>query len=385
MNPLRILHIIPSLAKGGAERLALTICEELSRNKDVQVKLITLSPDNQYIDLTKNIDWQVIPARYIPSITKPNINETSGLSAFIESFQPDIIHSHLFEAEMVSRNTLYDKAVYFTHCHDNMLQFRNVQLGTFLNKQCLTNYYEKRLLLKQYLKTKANHFITISTHTEAYYREVLPAKLAANIHLLHNAIDFYYFNHAYIADKPITSPIQILNIGAFVEKKNQALLIDIGVKLKSQNIPFQITFIGEGPLKSVVEKKAIESGIENNVVFIGIAEDTRPYLKDAHFYVHTALYEPFGLVLLEAMAAGLPIISLDGGGNKDIIINGSNGYIIDTANPDLFVEKITALSNNNEQYQTLSSNAIQFAAGYDIKMYCNKLLSLYKQAIQLQA
>ena len=45
--------------------------------------------------------------------------------------------------------------------------------------------------------------------------------------------------------------------------------------------------------------------------------------------MHSASYEPFGLVLLEAMAAGIPCVSIDGGGNRDIIINGENGFIIE--------------------------------------------------------
>ena len=193
---LKILQIIPDLNKGGAERLTLNICNELTKITEVQVKLVTFRPDNLYPDLTKEIDWQVIPAYYKPSLSSQSISETNELRAFIEAYQPDIIHSHLFESEMVSRNVLYDKAVYFTHCHDNMKQFENLHLSTFLNKQLATNYMEKQLLLKQYAKTKKNYFITVSKHSESFFRSVLPRHLNKNIIKMANAIDFSYFNEA---------------------------------------------------------------------------------------------------------------------------------------------------------------------------------------------
>jgi len=95
--------------------------------------------------------------------------------------------------------------------------------------------------------------------------------------------------------------------------------------------------------------------------------------------VHTATYEPLGLVLLEAMAAGVPVITLDGKGNRDIIINGENGYLIDMPLPELFADKIQELWMDLEKYCAVSKNAIRFAEQYDIKIYTERLINLYKK------
>ena len=72
---LKIVHIIPNLKKGGAERLVLDICNEFSLREKFQIKLVTFSPHNDYPNLSKNIDWIVIPSYFIPSLTKqPEIN-----------------------------------------------------------------------------------------------------------------------------------------------------------------------------------------------------------------------------------------------------------------------------------------------------------------------
>ena len=97
------------------------------------------------------------------------------------------------------------------------------------------------------------------------------------------------------------------------------------------------------------------------------------YLWNSDIYLHTATYEPLGLVLLEAMAAGLPVVTLDGGGNRDLIRNGENGYIIKQQNSQLFTDLMLEVYKN----QTISVFNIEYANKYDIESYCDKLLNIY--------
>ena len=91
------------------------------------------------------------------------------------------------------------------------------------------------------------------------------------------------------------------------------------------------------------------------------------------------IVEGFGLVLLEAMAAGLPIVSLDGRGNRGLIKDGENGFFIIEENAGLFVDKILLLANDEPLYRQMSAQAVEFARGYDIKNYVDRLLALYYQ------
>ena len=93
---LRIIHIIPNLNTGGAERLVLDICNEIKTYKDHRVELITFSDNNEYSHLTKNIKWHVIHSKFSPSILKKNMINLEKLQQFIIEFEPDIIHSHLW-------------------------------------------------------------------------------------------------------------------------------------------------------------------------------------------------------------------------------------------------------------------------------------------------
>ena len=164
---LRILHIIPRLNKGGAERLCIDICNHLRMREDVQVKLLTFSDDNAYPMLTQNVDWQIVPASVQLSLSHKNLLNVGDLQKAIEDFAPDVIHTHLFEAEIVSRSCYYPKAKWFSYCHDNMKQFRNFSLKTLCNKELLTNYFEKRYLMSRYKANGGTTFVAISHDTES--------------------------------------------------------------------------------------------------------------------------------------------------------------------------------------------------------------------------
>jgi glycosyltransferase involved in cell wall biosynthesis len=111
-----------------------------------------------------------------------------------------------------------------------------------------------------------------------------------------------------------------------------AAMLDV---LKAKGIEFEIKILGDGPKYSLLEKEIIDLDLSNQVHLLGNVNDVAYYLKKANIFLHTALYEPFGLVLLEAMASGLPVISLDGKGNRDIVVNDKNGYLLQENNLDV--------------------------------------------------
>jgi glycosyltransferase involved in cell wall biosynthesis len=103
------------------------------------------------------------------------------------------------------------------------------------------------------------------------------------------------------------------------------------------------------------------------------------YLFDCDLYVHSAIYEAFGLVLIEAMAAGLPVVCLDGKGNRAIMEDGKNGFIVYEQNAEMFAGKILELVNTPGLYPAMSIYAKEYAKKYDIKEYVDKLVAFYKE------
>ncbi len=376
MPVLKILHVIPNLAKGGAERLVIDICNELTKQKNIQVKLIVFEDRNEFKELSKNIDIEICNSKVIPSILKKKHIDIYHFQKIIETFKPDIVHSHLFEAEIISRWHIYPNIRYFTHCHDNMMQFKNLPLNV-LNKKKITNFFEKNLLLKQYKKCN-NSFIAISKNTLAYFKTNLSKSFSKRITLLHNAINYQAFSNkkAKMINKKL---IHLITIGSLVDKKNQTFLIDVMAYLQNKGYTAKLQIIGEGVNKAKIENKINELRLREAITLRGNVDNVEAYLHTSDIYLHSATYEPFGLVLIEAMASGLPVVCLDGGGNKDIIEQGKNGFILHENDPILFAEKIISLIENKDQYNAISKYAVSYAKKFDIKNYVDKLLEIYRQ------
>ena len=373
---MKIVHIIPSLKKGGAERLCLDICNALSKVERIQVRLITFSYINEYSFLTEGIDWKVIPANVKLSIFRKNQYYISELQNAINEFKPNIIHTHLFEAEIISRFCHYPSAKWFSHCHDNMVQFRNISPANFLSKQALTNYYEKKVLLYRYKINEGNHFIAISKDTEAYFKETAKPYLVT---LLPNAIDYHKFHNPKPENKP-GNILRLVNIGSFIETKNQGFLLKVASILKKRSIPFELHLLGDGAKKTALEIRAKNFGL-GRVFFHGLVDRVEEILWESHIYVHSALSEGLSLTTLEAMAAGLPVVTLDGKGNRDLIIQGKNGFMIFEQDAQQFANKIIEIWQNKTLFKEMSVFAQEFARKYDIKDYVDRLLEVYKQAL----
>lgn len=368
----RVLHIIPRLRKGGAERLCLDICNQLRQCPNVQVRLITFSGENEYPFLTSNIDWHVVPAKVQLSVFGKNQYDVSALQKAIEDFAPAVIHTHLFEAEVVTRSCNYPQAKWFSHCHDNMRQFRNFGIQTLLNKQLLTNWFEKQYLFKRYKINGGNTFISISRDTEQYFKQVTPN--FKNV-FLPNAIQYNTFYNPKRSSED--GKLRLINVGSYQAKKNQAFLIEVAKVLRGRNIDFRIKLFGDGELYSDIGQIIQEYQLQDFVFQHGNVNDVEKYLWESDIYIHSAIYEPLGLVLIEAMASGLPVVTLDGKGNRDLIEDGKNGYMIYDQNPDLFADKILQIWNDKQKYQEMSAFAQEFAKQYDIKEYVGKLIEIY--------
>ncbi|MDD2635210.1 MAG: glycosyltransferase family 4 protein [Bacteroidales bacterium] len=376
---IKILYIIPSLRKGGAERLVIDICNQLYSTSNVEIKLICFSDKNEYPDLAVADFIKVIPSSVSLSFAGKNNLQINELQEELNSFQPDIIHSHLFEAEIVSRSCYYPQAKWFSHCHDNMVQFENLCLSSFTKKTKLTNYYEKKYLFDKYKINGGTSFIAIGNDTKNYFNKT--AKPYTTIKLA-NAIDYNKFYRI----KQIEEKKQIIitNTGSFVNKKNQAFILEIANVLKTKGVDFKINLLGDGPNLNTLVKKTKGNNLTNQIIYHGKVNNVQEFLWNSDIYLHTATYEPLGLVLIEAMASGLPVITLDGKGNRDLIEPGKNGYMIYEQNAELFAQTIIDLWNDKQKYREMSEYAQEFAKQYDIKPYVEKLLRLYQNAINLK-
>ena len=105
-------------------------------------------------------------------------------------------------------------------------------------------------------------------------------------------------------------------------------------------------------------------------------------IKFSEAFSSNPSYHFFGLVILEAMATGLPVVSLDGYGNRELIIENENGFMLpNNASAAAFAEKIIFMINNPEERIRMGKYSSQFVKKYDLNHYSQTLIDLYTQKL----
>ena len=377
---IRILYLITDLGKGGAERSITDLCHQLQKRVDIEFVIARLlsEPENAYKEVSASmriVDLDYKSNKIFKKSYTPKYHE------LLEEFKPDIIHSNRFLAEYITIEKIDPKYVFVCHGRDNMIQLKNFTINTLFNKGLLVNFYEKlQLVIKKYNRTET-HFVVNSLDTENYFKSVVPRKSVKNVRVIENGVNYDKFHYP---DKRSISPkekIQIVSVGSFLEKKNQVFVVDIALKLKEKGIPFEINLLGDGVQRLVIESKIKEHNLEDVIIVNGIVDNVEEWLKKSDIYLHVAWYEPFGLVFLEAMASGLPIVTLDGKGNRALVKDYFNGFFIESQDPQTFANRIEEMVNDSGLYEKLSENGKEFCTKYDMKIKVEEYVNFYKSLL----
>lgn len=126
-------------------------------------------------------------------------------------------------------------------------------------------------------------------------------------------------------DPDILEEPYILNVARLVPQKGQELLLEAFSKAR---IPHQLVIVGEGHLLPELQKKAVDLGIADRVVFAGKRANPYPWMKHADLFVLASEYEGLGIVLTEALACGTPILSVESrGGVRDVFRGDLEKYL----------------------------------------------------------
>jgi glycosyltransferase involved in cell wall biosynthesis len=200
-----------------------------------------------------------------------------------------------------------------------------------------------------------------------------------NFFIFNNAIDAktFIFDEDIRTDKrkefQIEDKFIIGHIGRFTIPKNHEFLIDIFKAVYDRNNNAILMLIGDGELRSLIEKKVNNLGLTNNVIFTGLRSDISELLQVMDVFVFPSLYEGLPVTLVEAQAAGLPCVISDRI-TGDVKITNLVEYISLDDNIDYWAEKIMAFAVGFERKNTYKEiNEV----GYDIESIVKRYQEFY--------
>jgi N-acetyl-alpha-D-glucosaminyl L-malate synthase BshA len=203
-------------------------------------------------------------------------------------------------------------------------------------------------------------------------------KINKQIHVIHNFVDVQRFQRKPIdAFRKVIAPEGeriLLHASNFRKIKRVQDVVKIFHNVQKQ-IPSKLLFVGDGPERATAEQLSRELGICDNVRFVGKQEQMEDILAIADLFLLTSEYESFGLAALEAMAAGVPVISTNAGGLGEIMIEGKTGYMGNVGDVATMSKHAISILENDEKLQYFRKEAAQHALTFDI----NNIIPIYEK------
>ncbi len=217
----------------------------------------------------------------------------------------------------------------------------------------------KDLIKKHFLK-KISKIVTVSDNNAKLLKQLYPNH-SKKISVIHNGLDLEWW-HSQLLRFPNQDRKEIkenifqaredslilITIAALHERKGLRYLIEAMHKITAKFPNTKLAIVGEGPEENELRKLVEKLEMENHVELLGRRKETPKLLKSSDVFVLPSRREAFGMVNLEAMVTGLPVVATKVGGIPEIIENGKNGFLVEPENSDALAEKILKLIKDPE-------------------------------------
>lgn len=167
---------------------------------------------------------------------------------------------------------------------------------------------------------------------------------------------------------PETDKTVICSCGRFAHVKGFDMAVEAAKILKDNNIDFIWYFVGDGPERSMLEKKISEYELESNIVITGMQKNPYPYMAGCDIYVQPSYEEAMPVTIIEAHRLNKPVISTATVGGKKLVENGKNGLVCEIK-PEAIAENIINLINDKEKFNDITSNLESTDYSHEFEKY----------------
>lgn len=368
---IRLVIGVTDFRIGGAQKLISELLPKFNHD-EFEIHLVTVMqfPDEEsfYPTVPNNV---VVHKLHFNGFR--DFGAWKQLYALLKKIKPDIVWSNLIFGNTVFR------------CLQPLCDFKvvSIEQNTYVWKTSFQKFVDRVLARLTYKIVGVSEYVIDFTSKD----EKIPRD---KFTLIHNGI-----NVAEIAQKASAHDVAamkaslglkpedkvIVNIGQLIRQKNQELLVD-SFKIFNETHPgYRLFILGEGNLRAPLEKQIKDNNLSDSVRLMGVRKDVPAFLAMADFFVLSSRFEGFPLVVIEALACGLPVVSTPVAGSQQYLSDGKNGFLAEEEAKSI-AAKMSALSElSPEQYQSFSDEAREIATQFDISAIARQYETLFKQAL----
>lgn len=314
---MKILHIINSLDCGGLEKFAIDLCVELNK-RGHQAEILCLNKGGDLNKVAKDSHLKVTELNKKDGL---DINLIFELSKFIRANRFDIIHTHnmapLIYGTLASRLAFNSNLINTRHGRET----KTVNpLIWALNQKivAISNDAKERMLKCNRMNPKKAFVIHNGTELKTF-----DIKLSSEDKL-------QFKKQLGLRDDTLI----LGNIGRLAKEKDQGTLIKAVKKMVAKKNKVELIIVGDGPLNKELKSLVQELNCAESIKFLGYRDDISKLLQIIDVFILSSYTEGISLTLLEAMAAGKPIVATKVGGNPEVVDDGKTGILVPCGFPE---------------------------------------------------
>lgn len=370
-QPSKILYLVTQSEWGGAQRYIFDLANYL---KTENYEVAVAAGGNQ--ELHTKLDENRIKSYRLKNLVR-KISPTKDLKAYFEikkllkQIQPDVLHLNSSKAGVIGaiagKHAGVKKIIYTVH-------------GFVFNEPMPVWKKAFYLWAEKFSAKYKNKLICVSEFDKqsGIDNKIAPAEKLITIH---NGIDQLNFLDSQTAKKNLNLPSNTIigTVANFYVTKGLNYLIQAAkiVTRENQNVIFAV--IGDGEQRELLESEIKELNLQNNFILLGQKEKAWQYLPAFDVYVCSSVKEGFPFAILEAMKAGLPVVTTDVGGIPEII-NNQNGLLVKPADPKALAESLNSLLKNKNLAERLANQAkIEVEQKFSLKKMIEETKKVYQQ------
>lgn len=272
---------------------------------------------------------------------------------------PDIVHLHVYNS---GRLAIWIK--------DNFgIPYVVTEHYSSVGRNQLTNY--QNFLAKQSYQN-ANKCFAVSNS--------LASNLSEKFHVHFGVIPNVLDSEFYFLPTNENNSRYILNVANMVDIKRHDRLLRVFSRFHEYDPTFKLILIGRGPLSNKVKNYIKELNLSDVVTIIPSASRSQvaDLMREASIFLLTSDYETFGVVLIESLACGTPVVAPNVGGIPDIVVNGQNGFLCEP-NEDSFLKGLLSVVDSHFDHEKISRNVLNT---YGSDTFSKTLLDVYRLVIE---
>lgn len=339
---MRVLHVLNTGTYSGAENVAITIINHMP---DVDSTYLSLKGPISEILNKNNIKYYFVDKLSVKSLKKA-----------IQDINPDVIHAHDYTASILCA-LCFPKAKLISHIHNNSPWIK--KYGIYSWAYLFSSFFYKKIL-------------TVSDSIEKEY--VFGKFIKNKIECIGNPTDIELI-HQNSQEYQIDKKYDLIFLGRLTPQKNPELLIEVIKNLVSIKQDITIAVVGKGDMFEWFENQVKTYHLQDNIDLCGFLENPYPILKASKIMILPSKWEGYGLVAVEALSLGVPVVCSGAGGLKDIVNDRCGKICIDK---NEYVNEIINLLSNEEVYKDKQKHAKKRAQVFgNINRYIFKIKDIY--------